>query len=445
LLYLQSVNSLREYFIGDYLRQSPDILVQASIRLIYKLISVSLLSLAIFFSIYLLKGFHYQLVKSIVISLLFVGLLFYMKYRHTTVIVCHLLIVISWLNNNLNIYLFDDFNFFIALLTVCNIIFAFHTLGSKCGLGYSFLHAVPIAVHFVLRHLGIHMRTEPPAQITFLEGLVTLTLVFFILVYLIYHYHKAYELAGLSLRQSVAELEKSRELANEMTRLKTNFLSNMSHEIRTPINGILGISQIIELESKDETIRQYTQLQQQNGRRLLNTISSILELSRLEAGTDTFSMQAVEVNAIVRQSMQPYQPIAAHKKLSFTFEPAAPELVAFSDGPMLQQVINNVVGNAIKFTDKGHVLVNTFFVQNKHVVIRIEDTGLGISEEFLPRVFNPFEQESTGRNRSYEGTGLGLSISRRYLDLLKGDILVSSVKGKGSTFQIVLPVYRQAT
>jgi signal transduction histidine kinase len=436
------VNQLREYFIGDYLRQSPDVLRQATIRLVYNIVIVSLLALAVFFSIYVVKGFHYQLVKGLVIIGLFGTLLFYLKYKKNVTPVCHLLILISWANNTINIYLFNDYSFFIALLTVSNIIFAFHTLGSRWGLIYSILHFLPVSTHFILKGIGVNIRSTPPQQMAFIEGLITLVLIFLIIVYLIYHYHKAYELAQKSLEQSIVELKRAREVADEMTRLKTNFLSNMSHEIRTPINGILGISQVIEIETKDEQIKKYVAIQQLSGRRLLNTISSILELSRLEAEQSNLKLKVIDVNTLVHDEMKSLEPLARNKHLKFSFAPSLLPLICLADENLMRQVIHNVVVNGIKFTDRGGVAITTDFTESRdYFVIEVTDTGLGISEEFLPRIFNPFEQESTGRSRTYEGTGLGLSIAKKYIELLGGQIRVISEKSKGSTFRIILPVH----
>ena len=436
------LKKIRSYFIGQYLQEERDILKQASIELVFNIVFICIISLIILFFVYLVRSFHYQLIKNVIIIGLFTGALFYIKQKKTIDFICHILIIISWTNNVLNIYLFNDYNFLSALITVINIVFAFHTLGSKAGMVYSLIHFVPIVTHIFLKQAGVSLRADPPQQIAFMELVVSLFLVFFIMVYLVFHYHQAYELARANIRKSVDDMKKAKEMAEEMNRLKSNFLANMSHEIRTPINGILGISQVIEMETTSDEIRNYVQLQQQSGRRLLNTITSILNLSRLEAEKDQLVLKVVEVNQLLRENTKPLEELARGKGLSFTTILEPDRLFCLADDTMLYQILNNIIGNAIKFTDKGGIKVKTEFnPSTKQILISVEDSGIGISAEFLPRIFNPFEQESTGRNRSHEGTGLGLSISKRYIELLGGEIKVKSKKGEGSVFEIILPIY----
>ena len=276
------------------------------------------------------------------------------------------------------------------------------------------------------------------------ELLITLFLVFFLTVYLLYHYHRAYMAARENVNKSVDEMKKAKDLAEEMNRLKSNFLANMSHEIRTPINGILGISQVIEMEATDPEIKKYIGLQKQSGKRLLDTITSILNLSRLESEKEQLELKVVDVNELLRENIRPLEEMAIAKKLEFRTQLHPAQLLCLADDTMLYQVFNNIIGNAIKFTDSGSIQITTKPKKDRpnHFVLSVEDTGIGISKEFIPRIFNPFEQESTGRGRSHEGSGLGLSISKKYIELLGGEIIVTSEKGTGSKFEIALPLYK---
>ncbi len=433
------MNFFRDYFLDDYLKSESDVLKRASIKLVFNLVFLSIVFLLFFFSIYLIKGEQTLMIKSFVIAALFIALLFYIRSTKSITLVCHLLVLISWANNNFNVYLFDTFNFFTAWLTIVNIIFAFHTLGKRAGFFYSGLHFLPLAGHMIIKEAGIQLVVGEPQKLMFSDAFTTIFLVFIITIYMIYHYHQAYKLAQKSIHESMEELRKAKEVAEEMNRLKSNFLANMSHEIRTPINGILGISQVIEMETTSAEIKGYVQLQQQSGKRLLNTITSILNLSRLEAQKEQLELRPVDLPKLLKEVISPLEELARKKNLSFDLTVSDTKLFCISDEHMLYQVINNIVGNAIKFTDRGGIRI-VVAKQEAKALIQVSDTGIGMAEDFLPRMFNPFEQESGGRNRNYEGTGLGLSISKKYVDLFGGDIKVRSVKGQGSTFSILLPL-----
>ncbi len=436
------MNSLERYFIGDYLKDETEVLNQASIRLTYRICMATIYLLVVVAAIHLVSGFLFQFVKSIIIMTCFVGALFYIRWQKSVFLTAQLLLFISLANILINIfYLFKDINMFSAFIAVLNIVFAFHVLGRKWGFLYASFHFVPMLTFLIIKDMPWYHGIGPIQKMARTEELFSFVLIFLMIVYLIYHYHEAFQIAKEKLDETVQELRKSKNMAEEMNRLKTNFLANMSHEIRTPINGILGMSQVIEMESKDEGIIQYTQLQKQSGKRLLNTINSILNLARLEAEKENLKLTPVSLNQLVRESGKTLGNLARAKGLTFEMATSDDELVSLSDETMLFQVVGNVIGNAIKFTDKGSIIIKTF-AENDVAKIRVVDTGIGISSEFLPRVFNAFEQESAGTDRGFEGSGLGLAISKKYIEMLGGDLLVWSEKMEGSTFEIHLPLYK---
>lgn len=438
------MKAIRNFFIGDYLAGETDILKRANIALVCNTLLLCVGILFVFFLIYLFRGFHLQLLKSICIISLFLSCLFYMKIFKRVRLVGHLVVLISFVNIQLNTFVvFHGINMFAAFVSVLNIIFSFHVMGRRAGLFYATIHFLGFLIFLVITSFEVIEARDPLHHLTPVESIVSFTLVFGITTYLVYNYHQVFQVARKSLSQTVEELRHAKELAEEMNRLKSNFLSNMSHEIRTPINGILGISQVIEMESDDPRIKEYIQLQKKSGKRLLDTINSILNLSRVEAAKDQLQLAVVDVGKLVTENVRALEEMARNKGIEIRFAQPSETLQCLSDETMLYQVVGNIIGNAVKFTDKGSVTVDVHRCQQdpRWVCITVKDTGIGISKEFLPKIFNPFEQESTGHNRGYEGTGLGLSISKKYIEMLGGEIAVESEKNNGSTFEVSLPIY----
>ncbi|MEM1042694.1 MAG: ATP-binding protein [Bacteroidota bacterium] len=234
-----------------------------------------------------------------------------------------------------------------------------------------------------------------------------------------------------------AELIRAKEQAEEVSRLKSNFLANMSHEIRTPLTGIIGSAQVLTGELEGEH-REMVETMGRAGIRLLGTINSVLDMARIEAGALHPQPEPVEVADEVADAISVLRPLALGKGLRLALFEATPGVWASADPDCLHRICVNLIGNAIKFTKQGEVVAEVDDEPDA-AVLRVSDTGIGISEAFLPQLFDSFKQESTGMERSHEGTGLGLAITKRLVDLMGGTIEVQSAKGTGSTFTVRLP------
>ncbi len=229
------------------------------------------------------------------------------------------------------------------------------------------------------------------------------------------------------------ELIAERDRAEEMARLKTAFLTNMTHEIRTPLSGIIGFAQVLHEEIQDEK-REFANLVQEAAKRLMSTINSVLDLSRLEANKEAFHLKEMDVSSVVRETTRVLEPLAARKDLEFRIDTHGPA-EARLDRNALEAILNNLVGNAIKFTEKGFVSVSVTG-ESGGVVIEVQDSGMGISDSFLPHIFDEFRQEYMEADRPHEGSGLGLAITSRLVKKLGGIIDVKSEVGVGTIFRV---------
>lgn len=233
------------------------------------------------------------------------------------------------------------------------------------------------------------------------------------------------------------KLLEAKEHAEAMSKLKTSFLTNITHEIRTPLTVILGFTSILRQGVRSEYQR-FVNLIERSGRRLLMMLDSMLDLAQLEAGTLEIEQKSQNVFEVVESAVETIRPLADEKGLNLDVKFPEGRCAARFDHAILSRVINNLLDNAIKFTDSGRIGVDVR-KQADNVEIIVRDTGIGIDKQFLPHVFDPFVQESTGLDRTHQGSGLGLSVSKRLLERMGGTITLSSKKGEGSVFTIILP------
>ena len=254
-----------------------------------------------------------------------------------------------------------------------------------------------------------------------------------------------------AMRDQQAQLEAARKAAEAANRAKSAFLANMSHEIRTPMNGVVGMAELLCDTALTEEQRLFAETIRSSGEALLVIINDILDYSKIEAERLTLRPEPFDLERTIHEVTMLLQPRAREKgiDLMIDFDMFLPTRFVGDPG-RLRQVLTNLIGNAVKFTEKGHVLTRVVGVDdedgNQTLHVMVEDTGIGIAPEYLEHVFGEFNQVEDERNRKFEGTGLGLAITRRLIEHMGGAVWVDSDFGKGSSFgfRVTLPVAEDA-
>ena len=242
------------------------------------------------------------------------------------------------------------------------------------------------------------------------------------------------------IQKTNKELVKAKEKAEKSDTIKSEFLAQMSHEIRTPINVIINFLQMLKEESHGKDgcdIEEYFDVINSASLRITRTIDLILNMSELHVGTYNPIFAPFDLNNIVEKINREFRLIAKQKNIDFSILKRCEKAMINADEYSVHQIINNLVDNAIKFTETGNVEIIVERNSRDKVTLTVLDTGIGMSEEYLSNLFNPFSQEVQGYTKKYEGTGLGLALVRKYCELNNAWIDVRSKKGVGSTFKII--------
>jgi len=244
-------------------------------------------------------------------------------------------------------------------------------------------------------------------------------------------------------KQLINQLTDAKTKAEEMVRLKSYFFANMSHELRTPFVGILGFAEILKDSLSDSAERQYAEQILKSSKRLTDTLNKILNVTKLEFDKVEVNITEFDVVRILRNAENLYSSSAKINDTVISIVTKEDSIKIRSDARILEDIINNLVSNAVKFTKSGSINLYAARIMtdnNLFAEIKIEDTGIGIPAEKQNLVWQEFRQVSEGFNRSFEGTGLGLTITKKYIELLSGSISLSSEENKGTTFTITLPL-----
>ncbi len=244
--------------------------------------------------------------------------------------------------------------------------------------------------------------------------------------------------------QRTAQLEKAKEAAEAANVAKSTFLANMSHELRTPLNAVLGFAELMERDpAMPGQQKEYLGIIMRSGEHLLGLINDVLEMSKIEAGRVTLNVVTFDLWRLLQsvEEMFRLRVAAKHLQLRFEIKVTVPRFITADEGK-IRQILINMLGNAVKFTDEGSITLRADYLNDgspPRLLFEVEDTGEGIPEDQLPNLFQAFVQTSSGE-RATEGTGLGLAISRQFVRLMGGDIRVRSTVGKGTTFTFDLQI-----
>ncbi len=240
------------------------------------------------------------------------------------------------------------------------------------------------------------------------------------------------------------EVKKARDASYESERLKNTFLNVLSHELRTPLNIILGYSSLIKENLSDKISAEdniYLDNLHSGSERLFKSITQMLEFAQIEAGNYALNIETTDIINIIQNCLPEHQKHAKEKNLEVRTNFSHKKIFVDADIQCVENALNSLIGNAVKFTHQGYVEIDVNILKEKGLAIcKVRDTGIGISTKYLDHLYQPFSQEDLNVGRNFEGNGLGLALAKRYIEKLGGSLLVDSIKGVGSTFTFTLPL-----
>lgn len=454
---MKIITRIRES-IHRILNEDEDPINRARIHILFYSTSATIAMVLFVLVVYIIQGPYLQLLRLtvVLIALLagFYKLVVQKNYKPAAHIIIWMLNYLVWTNIFL---LIQALNIVTIQYIILTITCSFYMLSARHGMMYSILVMIPVLAHFILRgtsNIQVFVDAQQASNPVFLTILL---FNFFLIIFINYHFLRAFHFAlnKLRLAQSDEQILNERltqaiSVAESSSRTKSDFLSTMSHELRTPLNSVIGLSYVLLADNPRKDQEENLKVLHFSAGSLLSLINDILDFNKLEYGKlelEKIGFSPAELVKSIHAGLK-YQ--AEEKGLDFSLhlDQQLENMELIGDSTRLLQILFNLLGNAIKFTPKGNVMLDVVVVSaDKDTVVlefNVTDTGIGISSSHREIIFEPFSQASSNITRKFGGTGLGLAITKQLLELHNTDILMDSDIGKGTTFKFKIQYQRAA-
>jgi signal transduction histidine kinase/CheY-like chemotaxis protein len=337
-----------------------------------------------------------------------------------------------------------------VLLVVCG---GYYILGSKWGTFYSLLNIAPIIGYVILDdYVGFSLPTQR-LQINHHGYMLGLVVNFLLLLYIHYAFFRAFKKSQLNEIELRNHLQKALAAEREQAAAKTNFLSTMSHELRTPLNAVIGMTHILHMEGPRPDQLEHLDILRFAADNLMVTVNDILDFNKIDSGAVVLDSRSFQLAELLNNVCGSFRARATEKGINFScnIDTEINSLTMLGDPDRLTSILFNLIGNAVKFTNAGHVGIEARLLSKTETTaslrLRVEDTGIGIPLDRQDLIFQPFTQVMSHTNRQYHGTGLGLTIAYRLLQLHNSRLELNSAEGIGTTFsfELTYPLAKPAT
>ncbi|MDB5031402.1 ATP-binding protein [Mucilaginibacter sp.] len=437
-----------DFSIKRILSNDLSILDSDRLRLLYYGLVLS------FFTLFILLAdvlYQHHTILSIITGVLLVAsaILFkFLTYKPRWTVISHVILIVGTLANLANIFIaIQNVNVVTVEAIIMILLFSFYMLGQKFGLIYSLVNIIPVVALFILQYNNDYVIDLKPEKVDESTTIIGVFASFILIIFIHSHFYSAFirtikELKETSDKQSGlnVEFEKAIVKAQKSGEAKSDFLSTMSHEIRTPLNAVIGMSDLLITGNPRADQVENLEVLKFSAGNLLSIVNDVLDFNKIESGKLIFENIRFNLAELMQNICGGLTMTAQTKGLLFKLDidSVLRKKMVFGDPTRITQIVFNLVSNAIKFTAEGNILVRVTCIEDRdnrvNVSFSVKDTGIGIEQNRLDIIFEPFIQESISTTRQYGGTGLGLAIVKRLLELQGFKIKAISKPGVGSEF-----------